>query len=215
MALEEKLNYVVESMHDIICNQPDISKITTIDYGWDNYRYASPIFRQAHVERYFQDGMMVVHTTCFPHANIDAPIFGFDVVAAQKSQKILGYFLDWSPVLNDNDWHDKEWLGDRILPEWATVFSKQFIALRPEKDDYDELFDYAIQSFSNYLSILKHANMIVDPDTLCKIVAKQNEYCYKQALNPRTFAALKHKIGDEEASFFMQNVLFPKLVITE
>ena len=211
VSLEDRLNFVVQAMHEKIRNQSGAESIPTVDYGWDNYRYASPLFRQAHVEKYFQDGMMVVHTTCFPHSDSTAPIFGFDVVAAAKSEKILGYFLDWSPITTDENWHDTNWEGERILPEWATVFSKQFIALRPIKEDYCDLLNYAISSFSNYLYMLEHTEKVFELDVQESIVAKQNEYCRKQSQNPRTFAALKHKIGEEKTRFFMKNVLFPQI----
>ena len=208
MSMREKLVFVSEAMHQKIRNTFGVTEIPTPDYGWDNFRYKSLIFRQAHVERYFQDGLMVVHVTCIPHAVDPSPIFGFDIVASEKTGKISGAFLDWSPVLYDTSWHNSEWSGERILPEWATVFSQQFIAIRPEND---EILDFAIKSFGDYLNMLSDA-VPVDTDAARQaIVEKQNEYCEKQSQNPRTFAALKHKIGEEKARFFMQNVLFPKL----
>ena len=209
MSIKEKLVYVSEAMHEKIKNVFGATLIPTEDYGWENFRYHSPVFRQAHVERYFQDGLMVVHVTCIPHADDPSPIFGFDIVASEKTGKISGAFLDWSPVLYDASWHNSEWNGERILPEWATVFSNQFIAIRPENDD---ILDFAIKSFDEYLHMLCDAQP-VDTDAARKvIIEKQNEYCEKQSQNPRTFAALKHKIGEEKARFFMQNVLFPKLL---
>jgi hypothetical protein len=43
------------------------------------------------------------------------------------------------------------------------------------------------------------------------VIEKQNIYCQIQATNPRTFSALKAKIGEEKARYFMENILFPKI----
>lgn len=213
MATRELLTYVAEAMHQKIVNQPGATAIPTPDYGWENLRYTSPLFRQAHVEKYFEDGLMVVHVTCFPHANNPSPIFGFDVVASEKTGKVVGFFLDWSPTVQEVKWHNTQWEGERILPEWATVFSKQFIALRPEATAFEDLIQFAVKSFGKYLELLERSIPSKDIDQHELIVAAQNEYCEKQSQNPRTFNALKHKIGEERALDLLQKVIFPKFLI--
>jgi hypothetical protein len=43
------------------------------------------------------------------------------------------------------------------------------------------------------------------------IIEKQNRYCKQQKLNDQTFSALKFIIGEELASEFMDEVLFPEI----
>jgi hypothetical protein len=43
------------------------------------------------------------------------------------------------------------------------------------------------------------------------VIEKQNTYCQVQASNPRTYSALKALIGEKEAKYFMENILFPKI----
>lgn len=211
MSLKNRLIDLTEQMTKVILQQPGVQLLETEDFGWENYRYVSDNFRLAHIERFFEEGLLVVHVTCFPHSNSTAPIFGFDVVGSQKTGKIGGAFLDYSPVIYDNKWHDTEWNSERILPEWATVFSDDFIALRPHESEYEPLFELALAKFKEYFTVLETAPGADTDDVRAMVVESQNEYCEKQASNPRTYAALKHKIGAERASYFMTEILFPKL----
>jgi hypothetical protein len=120
--------------------------------------------------------------------------------------------LDLSPILYDNPFHNIQWNNDRKLPYWATVFSKQFIAIRPTEDEHDMLFQTAYTIFENYLNELNSDIYKVEDTTIVEnIISKQNEYCEYQAKNERTFAALKHHIGEERARHFMTKILFPKI----
>jgi len=210
--LVERINYHSEKFKNLIEQIGGVSELYTDNYGWENYRYESPLFRLAHVERYFIGPLAVCHITCFPHKNSKAPIFGFDVVGGSKNGKISGAFLDCSPVLSDEEWHSTEWNKDRKLPYWATVFSKQFIAVRPTEDEYEKLFETAWEVFQTYIERLKSENDITtEPTELEDILQNQNAYCRHQADNPRTFGALKTEIGEEKAKYFMQKVLFPEI----
>lgn len=211
MSLKKQLIEVTNKMQEMILRQSGVQMMDTEDFGWENYRYSGDNFRLAHIERFFESGLLVAHVTCFPREGDAAPIFGFDVVGSEKTGKIGGAFLDYSPVLYDAKWHDTEWNSERILPEWATVFSDDFIALRPQEDEYEPFFELALTKFEEYFSALENS-IHVDTDTdKALIVERQNEYCEKQSSNPRTFAALKKKIGHDRAKMFMTEVLFPKI----
>ena len=50
--LKDRIYYHSEKFKELIESQDDVKEIHTDDYGWENYRYESPNFRLAHVERY-------------------------------------------------------------------------------------------------------------------------------------------------------------------
>lgn len=210
MNLKEDIIELTQMMHDLILEQKDVVELETEDFGWENYRYESPMFRLAHVERYFKDGLIVAHVTCIPHVNNPSPIFGFDIVGSEKTGKISGAFVDWSPTLYDKRWHYTRWSSARVLPEWATVFSDDFLAIRPNENEHDQLFDFAYGALCHYFETLNKSTVSNDPKVVELIREKQTEYCEKQASNPRTFAALKQQLGEERARHFMENILFPK-----
>jgi hypothetical protein len=214
--LKDRIFYHSEKFKNLIESQMDVKEIHTEDYGWENYRYESPIFRLAHVERYSHNGLEVVHITCFPHKNSKAPIFGFDVVGYQSEEeertKISGVFIDWSPVMYEEDWHDSVWNKDRALPYWATVFSKKFIAVRPTEDEYEKIFEVGFEAFQRYIEKLNtKADVTEDVNEIEQIIKNQNIYCEHQASNKRTMGALTANIGVEKAKYFMERVLFPPI----
>jgi hypothetical protein len=213
MDLRSKLIHHSEKFKQLILNQPQVTLLETEEFGWENYRYESKNFRLAHVERYFHDNLLVLHITCFPHKNDSSPIFGFDVVCSEKTQQISGAFLDLSPVLFEQDFHTTTWNSDRKLPVWATIFSKQFIAVKPSEDEHDKLFELAFEIFETYIQQLDSGVNITDSEEqLEQIFIKQNEYCEYQSKNERTFSALKAKIGEDRARHFMTDILFPQLI---
>jgi len=213
MDLRNKIIYHSEKFKQLIENQPQVALLETEEFGWENYRYKSKNFRLAHVERYFHDNLLVLHITCFPHSNNTSPVFGFDVVCSEKSQQISGAFLDLSPIVFEQDFHTTTWNSDRKLPVWATIFSKQFIAVRPTPEEHDKLFELAFEIFETYLHQLDSGVNITDnQEQLEQIFIKQNEYCEYQSKNERTFSALKAKIGEDRARHFMTNILFPQLI---
>jgi hypothetical protein len=194
-------------------SETDITPIETKDWGWENYLYSSPHFRQAHIERYFHDNLMVLHITIFPHKNNTHPIFGFDLIVLPKSDKISAAFLDYSPTYTKLIWVSPQFKEKYELPDWTDgIFSKYFVACRPEEDEYQTLFDTALNMFDKTLKNVKsHIYITDDSSIISKIVDKQNTYCERQWGNKRTFGALKSKIGKEGAEYFMKNILFPKI----
>ena len=214
--LKDRIFHHSEKFKALIESQSDVELMETDDYGWENYRYESPLFRLAHVERYSHMGLEVVHITCFPHKNSKSPIFGFDVVGYQNDEKetskVSGVFIDWSPTMYEEKWHDSTWNKDRKLPVWATVFSENFIAVRPTEDEYEKIFEVGFKAFENYIKKLNSLDDITeDEDEITQIIKNQNIYCEHQASNKRTFGALQANIGKEKAKFFMEEVLFPKI----
>ncbi len=76
---------------------PNCQPLHTEDYGWENHRYESKHFRLAHVERYADGKIEVLHFTTFPHKWSPEPIFGFDVICTGKI--VTGAYMDLSPIL--------------------------------------------------------------------------------------------------------------------
>jgi hypothetical protein len=190
-----------------------IESVNTDDWGWENYLYTSPKFRQAHIERYFHDNLMVLHITILPHKNNTNPMFGFDLISLPKSEKISAGFLDYSPTVMEFDWSTPQFKVGYELPDWTEgIFSNKFVACRPDEDEYDTLFDTAYNMFDTMLNKLDTTNSITeDTDTINQIIQKQNTYCQRQWGNKRTFGALKAKVGGERAEYFMKHILFPKI----
>jgi hypothetical protein len=214
--LKERILYHSEKFKELIESQSGVTEIYTDDYGWENYRYENDKFRLAHVERYSHNGLEVVHITAFPKENSKAPIFGFDVVgfesAEEERSKISGVFIDWSPVMYEEKWHDSTWNKDRKLPYWATVFSKDFIAVRPTEDEYEKIFEVGFDAFQKWMDkINSDTDLTEDVEEIQQIIENQNTYCEHQASNQRTMGALTANIGEEKARYFMTEVLFPKI----
>jgi hypothetical protein len=112
----------------------------------------------------------------------------------------------------EEKWHDTTWNKDRKLPVWATVFSKDFIAVRPTEDEYERIFEVGFDAFERWLDKLNSDEHLTDSvNDIETIIKNQNTYCEHQASNKRTFGALKANIGEEKAKFFMEEVLFPKI----
>jgi hypothetical protein len=198
-----KFLHLIESVQNV-------NPIPTEDWGWENHRFTSPIFRLAHIEKYELDNLSVLHITCFPHHNDTNPIFGFDVICSTKLNKMLGAFIDLSPVLYDNWEHDFESDYTRELPDWATIFSKNFIALQnPSENEWNSIFQFGYDLLSEYINNL--GMFTDDVDIVQTIVNNQNNYCHQQQQNKRTFGALKSKIGSDRGREFMETILFPKI----
>lgn len=182
--------------------------IDTEDFGWYNARFESELFRLAHVERYSDDKIEVLHVTTFPHRWSPEPIFGFDVICTDN--KVVGAYMDMSPGLITYPFDDGMTFEERKpLPEWAQVFSDRFILLKPKSDEeFTKFVEWTFSKYEWYLRQLERKVM----GNIDEIVAVQNRYCEVQASNPRTYSVLKTKIGEERAKYFMQNILFPKCI---
>ena len=188
---------------------PNCQPLHTDDYGWENHRYESKHFRLAHVERYADGKIEVLHFTTFPHKWSPEPIFGFDVITTEKI--ITGAYMDLSPILNTYPFDEGMDIGGRKpIPEWATVFSDRFIMIKPESDaEFIRFCDWVVDKYDWYLNSLLWLEK--KTEDIEGVIEKQNIYCSVQASNPRTYSALKALIGEEKARYFMENILFPKI----
>lgn len=194
-----------------ISNLHNVKEIPTENWGWDNHRWESDNFRLAHVEVYGLDNLKVLHTTVFPHKNNTYPIYGFDVICSTKQNSIMGAFIDLSPTISDEWEHTFHSDSVRILPEWADMFSKNFIALKsPTENEWLGIFEFAYNLFLEYINKLPIFTT-TDNDIINRVIEAQNYYCHQQQKNKRTFGALKSKIGEERARVFMETILFPKI----
>lgn len=202
------LDNIAQHLLELVQTAPDLQPIETENYGWINHRFSSRLFRMAHVERYSDGKIEVLHFTTFPHKWSPEPIFGFDVITTGKM--ITGAYMDLSPGLNQypevmqNDFKER-----KPIPQWATVFSDDFIMLKPESEaEFLRFVDWVYEKYDWYLNSLLWLERKGDESL---ITEKQNIYCQIQATNPRTFSALKALIGEEKAKYFMENILFPKI----
>ena len=184
-------------------------EIPTEEFGWSNKRYVGDNYRLAHIERYSDSNLEVLHFTCFPNPTFQHPIFGFDIITTDK--KPLAAFMDWSPV--DNTTRIKsgyKYEKEYPLPDWAkAIFSETPLAIIPNDSEIDTLSYDVTQNFEIYLDILNNSKE--DLNRVDYIIAAQNRYCENQQKNERTFNVLKAKLGKERAKYFMETILFPKI----
>jgi hypothetical protein len=193
---------------DVINSVNSAVELTTEDYGWTNDRFKSDIFRMGHVERYTDSKVDVLHITTFPHHWSPEPIFGFDVIISDN--KPIGAYMDLSPGLKNYPFDEGViWDERKPLPEWATVFSDRFILIKPSS--LDELKRFCNWSLSKYNWYINEILTIKEIGDYKKIIQIQNNYCETQSKNPRTYNVLKKKIGETSATYFMENILFPKI----
>lgn len=204
------LNYLAQQFQTQITGNPTTQPIPTEDFGWENYRYHSQWFRLAHVERYSDSKIEVLHVTTFPHQWSPEPIFGFDVICTDN--QIVGAYMDLSPTIKTYPFDEGVTFRERKpLPSWATVFSDRFILLKPVDDiEFLRFCEWTLDTYTWYLTILQHGD-IAEWDDEAYIISRQNKYCRTQSSNPRTYNVLKAKIGAERAQYFMEQVLFPTI----
>ena len=210
MSYKQQLDNIANELQDLIISNGDGVEIFTEDYGWKNKRYVGSNFRIAHIERYSDANLEVLHFTCFPDAIYQHPIFGFDIITTEK--KPLAAFMDWSPVDNTTNIESRYTFEKPYpLPDWAKlIFSPTALAIIPNDYEMDNLANNVIESFEIYLDILNNSKEALD--RVEYIVAAQNRYCENQQKNERTFNVLKAKLGEDRAKYFMENILFPKIV---
>ncbi len=198
------LDLTANNLEDILLEDNGV-KIETEDFGWENTRYLTDSLRIAHIERYSDRALEVLHFTAFPHVHCGDPIFGFDIICTDK--KPLAAFVDLSPVIyRPYSFIDYEFKKPYPLPEWATnIFSDYAVAIVPDDEELVILCNAAVDVFSYYMKSLTD----VSPPE--HVVAAQNYYCEQQLRNERTYNVLKAKLGEERAKYFMSTILFPKI----
>jgi phycocyanobilin:ferredoxin oxidoreductase len=202
------LNSIADKIENTII-QHSGKEIPTEDFGWNNKRFVNDKFRLAHIERYSDKNLEVLHITCFPNEKYQQPIFGFDIICTEK--KPLAAFMDWSPVDNALEYRcSYPFEKPYPLPDWAKIiFSPTPLAIIPTDNELEKLTDIVHNCFEMYMKILEGAKQ--NEYRSDYIVAAQNRYCDNQQKNERTYNVLKAKLGEEKAKYFMQNILFPKI----
>jgi hypothetical protein len=196
---------------------PNCQPLETEDYGWDNFRYESKLFRMAHVERYGDGKIEVLHFTTFPHKDSPEPIFGFDVIAGKN--KITGCFYDYSPggdsehpMLEQfaDEAQRLEWNKTRKLPDWAErIFSRSMIAAGNVSDEAElaQIFDVARNGVDHYLEYVSETN-----NTAVSTKQAQNYYCENQKQNPHTPKVMVSLgLSEEDVKVFIHECLFPEI----
>lgn len=213
MNLKDYIIHRSDSFIERLEREPGTISLDVDEWGWENYLYTSPKFRQAHIERYFHPHLMVLHITIFPHKDNTHPMFGFDLIGYPRKEVIGAGFLDWSPTHKKVEWTPPTFQQPYDLPEWTKgIFSDRFVACVPTESEYDKLFVEAYSMFEKTLeSINTDEFQTTDEMIIQKVIEKQNTYCERQWQNERTFGALKSKVGEERAKYFMKNILFPKI----
>jgi len=208
MSYKIVLDNIANAVKDIIINQGEGLQIEVENFGWTNLVYKSKHFRFAHIERYSDKNLEVLHITTFPNKNNPNPIFGFDIITTDK--KPLAAFLDYSPVLNKVIYRSSVVFETPYnLPDWAKkIFSDDAIAIVPNEKDMDILPEVVIDAYTKYINLCIENQPTVDTDI---IKNKQNYYCEQQQKNERTFNVLKAKLGEDRARYFMNTILFPKI----
>lgn len=213
MNYKEYLDEVADRFLTTIKHSEGCEPIPTEDFGWTNYRFKSKTFRMAHVERYSDRAIEVLHVTTFPHSWSPEPIFGFDVITTEKG--VTGVYMDLSPGIKSYEFdYGIDFGGRKPLPEWATVFSDRFLMIKPESDtEFIRLCGWSLEKYKWFLQDVLYLKEV--SEEVSEVIRRQNQYCEVQASNPRTFSALKAKIGEERARYFMYNILFPKIETKE
>ena len=208
MSYNQILNNIADSIETIII-EGDGKLIPTEDFGWVNKRYESNEFRLAHIERYSDKNLEVLHITCFPKESYQHPIFGFDIICTEK--KPLAAFMDWSPVDNMLPLYiGYEFETKYPLPDWAKIiFSQNVLAVIPNDNELNKISEIVVNNFKQYIQILRGSKKSEHRSGY--ISAAQNRYCENQQKNQRTYNVLKAKLGEDKAKYFMQNILFPKI----
>ena len=208
MSYKIVLDNIANIVKEIIINKGEGSQIEIENFGWTNLIYESKHFRFAHIERYSDKNLEVLHITTFPNKTNPSPIFGFDVITTDK--KPLAAFLDYSPVVDKITYRsNKIFETPYNLPDWAKkIFSDHAIAIVPNEKDMNILSEVVKDAYTKYIDLCTQEYQAVDSEV---IKDRQNYYCEQQQKNERTFNVLKAKLGEDRARYFMNTILFPKI----
>jgi hypothetical protein len=184
-------------------------------HQWENlFFYGEPLFRHIHLEYYKTDRICVLHANVFPSPLIDFPILGFDLIA--MGGKVTGLFFDFTHInqvaldLKDSLVAFKNTIKSkhRPLPEWANFFSEDFICVSPDENELDYLLNGCKILIMNYFI---HIDKLIK--TYQNNINTQNNYCVRQKMNDKTFKALSVEIGEDSAKDFLNNYLFPEIIL--
>lgn len=205
MNFVELINQTADRFEQIIqTHSHNLQLIPTEDFGWENMRWFSSQYRLAHVERFRQPRFSVLHTVIFPHIMDPSPIFGFDIIASDT--KVTGVFFDRSPTIACwGPLTDQSFGTQRHRPEWGDIFSAHWIACRPNYTECEQICDLACDVLTDYLHRLgqQHSHRVHD------IMQAQNTYSLQQRKNTHTTNVIKRLLGEDQGSYFINEILFP------
>lgn len=193
MKFSTLLEPVADEIYNLLC---DNTPVNIPDYGWENYVWTSDKFAWAHLQKFATEKSSILHCVIMPHSNRNAPIFGFDV--NELSGQLIGMYLDITPV-NDQEYYIPRIGESRPRPDWATFFSTHFVCAKPQC--MDDVW-HGIDILKGYLQLLPGG---ADGD----YTEAQRRYTQGQKKNPHTHRMLKKFIGAEQATEYIETVLFP------
>jgi len=190
--------------------------------GWRDDFYTSSKIRKAHIKTIEPAGknrkQWLLHVNVFPAVDIDAPIFGLDIVATPN--KISGVFCDFSPTTeNQTVFTDLfaeitktlEWKRERELPPWAKeIFTEEMIAAGSVKHgpETDQLILAVGILTESYFRLIDHVSHNPFVDTL----KAQNKYCHFQKQNKMLHSSiLSWGISEEDKDHYVNEVLFEEI----
>ena len=192
----------------------DSTELDIAQYTWRNNAWAGTSYRRSHVQEFTNPAIAVLHVTVFPNLDDPSPIYGFDVITGKNRPS--GCYIDLSPTIEAwegwSDWGsmDYEFKNKRKIPDWGTCFSSEFVAIT--MDDEIELERALIcginllESYLSRLQINQTLNHVWDEEA---VYQKQESYCVQQRKNDKTLNVLSRMIGEEQANYYMNHVLFP------
>ena len=183
------------------------------EHEWLNYFYNSKVFRHIHLEYYKTDKICALHLTILPTPFFDYPILGFDMVAL--GDKITGLFFDITPTITEYKdlkqnlvyLNQKTKSPKRPLPEWADIFSEDFVCVAPNQDELPDIYNNIKAYIIGYLT---YSNLLLKQYK--KIIEIQNNYCQGQKMNEKTLKALTAEIGKDNTQLFFNDYLFPEII---
>jgi len=205
------VDYMGVMLSDTLADSPvHTSHCVPVSVDWVNTIASSKLHRWIHVELYTDTKLKVLHVTAFPHVERKLPIFGLDVIVTRHDNNVRALFYDETPTDDRESGLVKYDFGDVLqinLPEWTSIFSRDFIAVRPSAEQLDAFLVHASTRFVENIEM-------DDADIYDKVGTQlstdiQTKYCEHQRLNKHTMAALVKKIGKSNAVDFMEYVLFP------
>ena len=190
--------------------------------SWINRVWHNDHVRRAHidvVDARDTKGLWMMHVTCMPVLNNDAPIFGFDVIAGKN--KMTGAFLDFSasttldhPMMEGYAESVADFIPKkkRELPEWArNIFSDHMLAAGNVNTE-EEAVAIIELALNNLRAYFDEVSEYTGNGNIDLVTAAQNYYAHNQQQNPHTPRTMKSLgLDEDDVDLFCRDMLFPKI----